>query len=91
MRPIRWLRRGIMLASLGAAGGALIVTARHILETPQPLQSALPGGARIDRKHGGDLYYNVAGDESADPIVLLHDFYLGASNFEYRHIFPRLT
>ncbi|HKW23170.1 MAG TPA: alpha/beta fold hydrolase, partial [Ktedonobacterales bacterium] len=67
------------------------VTARHILETPQPLQSALPGGARIDRKHGGDLYYNVAGDESADPIVLLHDFYLGASNFEYRHIFHRLT
>ena len=91
MRPIRWLRRGIMLAGLGAAGGALIVTARHILETPQPLQSALPGGARIDRKHGGDLYYNVAGDESADPIVLLHDFYLGASNFEYRHIFPLLT
>jgi pimeloyl-ACP methyl ester carboxylesterase len=91
MRPIRWLRRGIMLAGLGAAGGALIVTARHILETPQPLQSALPGGARIDRKHGGDLYYNVAGDESADPMVLLHDFYLGASNFEYRHIFPRLT
>lgn len=91
MRPIRWLRRGIMLAGLGTAGGALIVTARHILETPQPLQSALPGGARIDRKHGGDLYYNVAGDESADPIVLLHDFYLGASNFEYRHIFPQLT
>lgn len=91
MRPIRWLRRGIMLAGLGAAGGALIVTARHILETPQPLQSALPGGARIDRKHGGDLYYNVGGDESADPIVLLHDFYLGASNFEYRHIFSRLT
>ncbi len=91
MRPIRWLRRGIMLAGLGAAGGALIVTARHILETPQPLQSALPGGARIDRKHGGDLYYNVAGDESADPLVLLHDFYLGASNFEYRHIFPQLT
>ncbi|HEU4785434.1 MAG TPA: alpha/beta fold hydrolase [Ktedonobacterales bacterium] len=91
MRPIRWLRRGIMLAGLGAAGGALIVTARHILETPQPLQSALPGGARIDRKHGGDLYYNVAGAESAEPMVLLHDFYLGASNFEYRHIFPRLT
>jgi pimeloyl-ACP methyl ester carboxylesterase len=91
MRPIRWLRRGIMLMGFGAASGALIVTARHILETPQPLQSALPGGARIDRKHGGDLYYNVAGDESADPIVLLHDFYPGASNFEYRHIFPRLT
>ncbi len=49
------------------------------------------GRGRIDRKHGGDIYYNVAGDESADPIVLLHDFYLGASNYEYRHLFPRLT
>ncbi len=91
MRPIRWLRRGMVLVSLGAAGGALIVTARHILETPQPLQSVLPGEGRIDRKHGGDIYYNVAGDESADPIVLLHDFYLGASNYEYRHLFPRLA
>ncbi len=91
MRPIRWLRRGMVLVSLGAAGGALIVTARHMLETPQPLQSVLPGEGRIDRKHGGDIYYNVAGDESADPIVLLHDFYLGASNYEYRHLFPRLA
>lgn len=91
MRTIRWLRRGAMLVGLGAAGGALLVTARHILETPQPLQSVLPGTARIDRKHGGDIYYNVAGDESADAIVLLHDFYPGASNFDYRHIFPRLA
>lgn len=91
MRTIRWLRRGAILVGLGAAGGALLVTARHILETPQPLQSALPGTARIDRKHGGDIYYNVAGDESADAIVLLHDFYPGASNYDYRHIFPHLA
>jgi pimeloyl-ACP methyl ester carboxylesterase len=91
MRPIRWLRRGMLLAGLGIAGGALVVTARHLLETPQPLQSALPGRGRIDRKHGGDIYFNVAGDESNDPIVLLHDFYPGASNYEYRHIFPRLA
>jgi pimeloyl-ACP methyl ester carboxylesterase len=91
MRPIRWLRRGVMLAGMGVAGGALIVTARHLLETPQPLRSALGGDAHIDRKHGGDIYYNVSGDESADPIVLLHDFYPGASNFEYRHLFPRLA
>src|SRR5262249_36121386 len=91
MRPIRWLRRGIVLAGVGAAGGALIVTARHLLETPQPLQSARPGGGRIDRNHGGVVYYNVAGDESADPIVLLHGLYPGASNYEYRHLFPRLA
>lgn len=91
MRPIRWLRRGVLLAGLGAAGGALIVTVRHFLETPQPLQSALPGEGHIDRKHGGDIYYNLAGDSSADPVVLLHDFYPGASNYEYRRIFPRLS
>jgi hypothetical protein len=45
----------MVLVSLGAAGGALIVTARHMLETPQPLQSVLPGEGRIDRKHGGDI------------------------------------
>ncbi|HET8906319.1 MAG TPA: alpha/beta fold hydrolase [Ktedonobacterales bacterium] len=91
MRPIRWLRRGVILAGMGVAGGALIVTARHLLETPQPLRSALGGDAKIDRKHGGDIYFNVAGDEAADPVVLLHDFYPGASNFEYRHLFPRLA
>ncbi|HSJ40864.1 MAG TPA: alpha/beta fold hydrolase, partial [Xanthobacteraceae bacterium] len=91
MRPIRWLRRGMLLAGMGVAGGALIVTARHLLETPQPLRSVLGGDAHIDRKHGGDIYYNVAGVEAADPVVLLHDFYPGASNFEYRHLFPRLA
>ena len=91
MGAIRWIRRGVALAGLGAIGGAAFVTARHLLETPQPLQSALPGEGRIDRKHGGDIYYNVAGDESAEPVVLLHDFYPGASNYEYRHIFPRLA
>ena len=91
MRPMRWLRRGMLLAGAGAAGTALFVTARHLLMTPQPLKSALPGEGRIDRKHGGDIYYNVAGAESAEPLVLLHDFYPGASNYEYRHIFPRLA
>ena len=91
MRPMRWLRRGMLLAGAGAAGTALFVTARHLLMTPQPLKSALPGEGRIDRKHGGDIYYNVAGADSAESLVLLHDFYPGASNYEYRHIFPRLA
>ncbi|HEV8192437.1 MAG TPA: alpha/beta hydrolase, partial [Ktedonobacterales bacterium] len=91
MRPIRWLRRGITLVGLGVAGGAVLVTARHLLETPQPLQSGLPGEGRIDRKHGGDVYYSVLGPETAEPLVLLHDFYPGASSYEYRHIFPRFA
>lgn len=91
MKPIRWLRRGLTWGSLGLAGGALIVTARHILSTPQPLQSALPGEGRIDRRGEGDIYYNVAGAERAEPVVLLHGFYSGASNYEFRRIFPRLA
>lgn len=91
MGLFRALRRGVALVSLGAAGGALVITARHLLETPQPLISVLPGEARIDRKHGGDIYYNVAGPLDAEPLVLLHDFYPGASNYEFREIFQSLA
>ncbi|HEY7781847.1 MAG TPA: alpha/beta fold hydrolase [Ktedonobacterales bacterium] len=91
MKPIRWLTRGAALASLGVAGGALVVTARHLLATPQPLESALPGKGHIDRRREGDIYYNVAGPERAEPLVLLHDFYPGASNYEFRRLYPRLA
>src|SRR5262249_39864103 len=70
---------------------AVVVTTRHLLQTPQPLESALPGEARINRKHGGEGFYNVAGPLEAAPIVLLHDFYPGASNYEFRDIFTRLA
>jgi pimeloyl-ACP methyl ester carboxylesterase len=91
MGLMRTLRRSVTLASLGLAGGAVVVATRHLLETPQPLESLLPGEGAIDRKHGGDIYYNVAGPVEAEPLVLLHDFYPGASNFEYRRIFGQLA
>jgi len=91
MGLIRSVRRGLTWVTLGAAGGAAVVTVRHLLQTPQPLESGLPGEARIDRKHGGDIFYNVAGPADAAPLVLLHDFYPGASNFEFRGLFPRLA
>jgi pimeloyl-ACP methyl ester carboxylesterase len=91
MRPIRWLRRGLTLLTIGAAGAAAAVTIRHLLETPQPLESTLPGEGYIDRGHGGNLYYDSAGDQQKRPIVLLHDFYPGASNDEYRRVFPRFA
>src|SRR5215469_12757840 len=91
MGIMRAVRNGIALAGVGAAGGAAFITLRHLLNTPQPLTSGLPGEARIDRRHGGDLYYNVAGPASAQPLILLHDFYPGASNFEYRSIFSALA
>jgi pimeloyl-ACP methyl ester carboxylesterase len=91
MKPNRLIRRGIFWGSVGIAGGALVVTARHILTTPQPLESALAGEGRIDLHDGGATYYDVAGPEGAEPLVLLHDFYPGASNCAFRRIFPRLA
>ncbi len=91
MGLIRTLRRGAALATLGVAGGAAFITARHLLATPQPLRAGLPGEGHIDRRHGGDLYYTVAGPEGAAPLVLLHDFYPGASSFAFRRVFARLA
>ena len=91
MGMLRTLRRGVTWTALALAGGAAVVTVRHLLESPQPLQSALKGTAHIDRAHGGEMYYNVAGPEDATPIVLLHDFSPGASNYEYRDVFGLLA
>ncbi len=94
MRPDRVARRvwrGVALAGLGVAGGVALVTARHRLMTPQPLQSGLPGTGRLDRRHGGEIYYTVAGPQDGRPVVLLHGFYPGASNYEYRAVFDRLA
>ena len=91
MGMFRVLRRGVTVVALGAAAGAVVVTARHLLETPQPLESLLPGEERIDRDHGGDIYYNVAGRQDAPPLLLLHDFYPGASNFEFQRVFGPLA
>lgn len=91
MGLIRAARRGLTLSGVGLGVAAAVVTARHYLETPQPLESALGGDGRIDRGHGGDIYYNVAGPREGQPLVLLHDFYPGASNFEFRRLYPRLS
>ncbi len=91
MGVVRVIRNGAALVALGVSSGAAVITVRHMLETPQPLSSGLPGEARIDRRHGGDIYYNIAGREHAQPLILLHDFYPGASNFEYRSIFSALA
>lgn len=91
MKPIRWLRRGLTLAGLGAAGSAAFITVRHVLATPQPLENRLFGDVDIDRRREGDIYYTAAGPREAEPFVLLHDFYAGASNYEYRRLYPRLA
>ncbi len=90
-RALRWTQGGALAFGVGVAGATLAITARHLLATPQPLDSGLPGDGQIDRRHGNEVYYSVAGPADGEPIVLLHDLYIGASNFEYRRLFPRLT
>ncbi len=91
MKSTRWLWRGLAAAGIGAVGGAAAVTLSYVLQTPQPLRSGLKGDARIDRGHGGDLYYTVAGSSTARPLVLLHGFYPGGFSYEYECVVPLLA
>ena len=61
---------------MGAPVTKTAVIARpRIADAAAELRSGLKGDARIDRGHGGDLYYTVAGPSTARPLVLLHGFY----------------
>ncbi|HEY7122510.1 MAG TPA: alpha/beta fold hydrolase [Ktedonobacterales bacterium] len=91
MGVIRTLARGVALVGAVATGGALAVTARSILATPQPLESALEGESRIFRFRSGDVFYKVRGPQGAQPVLLLHGIHLGASSFEWRKNFSELS
>ncbi len=91
MGLLRSVARGAALAGVVVAGGALAVTARSVLATPQPLESALEGESRIFRFRQGDIFYKVRGPASAPPILLLHGVHLSASSFEWRRNFSALS
>src|SRR5579862_9588724 len=82
---------GACALGAGLAGLTAGVTLRYLLDTPQMLSSSLPGKGRIDHTHGGAVYYTVAGSDDAQPVILLHDFYPGASSADYQALFERLT
>lgn len=91
MGVLRRIARGTALVGAVATGGALVVTARSILATPQPLASALEGESRIFRFRSGDVFYKVRGPQGAQPVLLLHGIHLGASSFEWRKNFSELS
>lgn len=76
---------------LGMVLVAVLVALRHIMETPQPLESYLPGLAQIYRWRRGHIFYKVDGDEGASPLVLLHAPGIGASSHEMRHLVEPLA
>ena len=91
MGILRSFSRGVALTGAVIAGGALVVTARSVLATPQPLESALEGESHIFRFREGDIFYKVSGPAGAQPVLLLHGTHLSASSFAWRRNFSMLS
>lgn len=70
---------------------ATLVALWHIVNTPQPLESVLPGNAHIYRWRRGHIFYKTLGNEDAPPLVLLHAPGIGASAYEMRKIMQALA
>lgn len=63
----------------------------HIVETPQTLDSVLPGESRIYDWKQGNIFYKVLGPLDAPPLVLLHAPGVAASSFEMRKLIGPLA
>lgn len=79
------------LGALGSVALAGLVALRHMLVTPQPLESPLPGEAHLYRWKRGYIYYKLAGEASAPPMLLLHTPELAGSAYEMLGIMARLA
>src|SRR5260221_4973672 len=86
MRMVDFL--GILLLSKIVA--AAIVALWNMIDPPQPLESILPGEARIYRWKRGHIFYKVLGAVDAPALVLLHKPGIGASAYEMRKIMEPL-
>jgi len=75
--------------------GALVLTAvvalRHMLETPQRLESHLPGESHFFKWKRGYIFYKVLGAPEAPPLLLLHTLELASSAYEMRKIIEPLA
>lgn len=97
MGLLRSVSKGIAITGAVVAGGALAVTARSVLATPQPLESVLEGEKHLFRSREGDIFYTVSGPAAegerggAQPVLLLHSTHLCASSFEWRRNFSALS
>jgi pimeloyl-ACP methyl ester carboxylesterase len=81
----------IGLSAFATLVAAAVVALRHLVDTPQPLESVLPGDARIYRWRHGHIFYKILGDENTAPLVLLHTPGIGASAYEMRKIVGALA
>ena len=88
---VRFVLRLLGLGALGSVALAGLVALRHILMTPQPLDSPLPGEAHLYRWKHGHIYYKVAGEQHAPPMVLIHTPELAGSAYEMLGIMASLA
>lgn len=91
---VRRSRKALVMVgaiACGIAGCIATVTLKHLIDTPQPLKSALPGEARLYRWRSGHIFYKVLGTSANPPLVLLHNPGIGASAHEMRHIMAKLA
>jgi pimeloyl-ACP methyl ester carboxylesterase len=68
-----------------------IVSLRHMLETPQRLESPLPGVSHFYKWRWGYIFYKELGAPEAPPLLLLHTPELAASAYEMRKIIEPLA
>lgn len=90
-RLVGTLLRLLGFSMLATAVIAAVVALRHMLDTPQQLESELPGEARIYRWKQGHIFYTVLGAADAPPLLLLHTPEVGASAYEMRRIMELLA
>jgi pimeloyl-ACP methyl ester carboxylesterase len=93
-KKVQRLRRVFMSIRFMAFGTFIatsLIALRHIIDTPQPLESKLPGEAHLYRWQHGHIFYKTLGDKSKPPLVLLHTPGFGASAFEMRKIIKALA
>lgn len=76
---------------LGMAGlvGGLAVLNRALMKTGAPAR--IGGEERRYLWRGGELAYRVAGEIDAQPLLLVHGVYAGASSYEFRNNFFELA
>lgn len=90
-RAVLRILRFASLAGSGALATAGIIALKHLLETPQALESPLPGEARLYKWQRGHIFYKVQEAADAPPLLLLHTPELAGSAYEMRQVMSPLA
>src|SRR6266516_860259 len=89
-RPLKILEL-LGLSALCTLVAATIIALLHSLNTPQPLESILPGESHIYRWKQGHIFYKTLGDEKAPPLLILNASAISASAYDIRKVMGALA